>query len=148
MVEHPVRQAIRLSGHLLRKDARGAFQCLACEQRANHRQLKAWLCNGPCMALQEVGPDGLCARAERSEVLNGNKTVHPSHRLARKRGVWFCTTCGGFAKAAFNAKSNCRKLTDACEVSTTPGEKVLERIAIGLPSLCGGSWPLVDHQQS
>ena len=33
-------------------------------------------------------------------------------------------------------------------MSTTSGEKVLKRIASGLPPLCGGSWPLVDHQQS
>ena len=148
VVEHPVHQAIRLSGHQLIKDDRGAFQCLACEQRASHSQLKAWLCKGPCMAVQKVGPDGLCAPDHRSEIIIGRGKVHQSHRLAWKRGIWFCTTCGSFARAALNAKSNCRKLTVPCESATPSGSKVLKRIAAGLTPLHGVRWPSVDYQQA
>ena len=144
--DHPVHRAIEQSGHQLVKDSRGAFQCLACGQRASRGQLRQWLTSAKCSAVVNVGADGLCAQQEQHTVQIGKKVTHPSHSLCWKRGVWFCTSCGAYAKANCDEKSTCHGLSQPCmHQPTRSGTEVLRRIRKNDTPKCGMRWPLSDY---
>ena len=147
--EHPVHAAIKQSGHQLVRDQRGAFQCLACGQRASQRQLKSWLSNGKCHARRVVGQDGLCTQPEGESVVIGRCTTHPSHSLAWRRGVWFCTSCGAYAKACIDHKSTCHLLGSQCHGAPSgSGAKVLRRLEAGDTPRHGMAWPLPEFNEA
>ena len=150
--KHPVHCAIIASGHDLVKDARGAFQCLSCGQRSGARQFKEWLAGPKCVALSRRNGE-LFDRHEEVQDLEdpdsgavriGSKLTHTTHTLSWKRGIWFCTTCGGFSKAAIGEKSTCRKLSRPCKEPTRSGREVLSRIEAGLTPRAGTSWPMAE----
>ena len=145
--EHPVHQAIRLSGHQLCRDSRGAFQCLACGQRAGRRSLKEWLATGRCPALHEVAQDQLLALDQEAtgSVMIGTRMTDRTHSLVWKRGVWLCTSCGGYAKATLDAKSTCVKLVAPCRPPTSSGTGVLRRFGRGDTPKVGMQWPMPDY---
>ena len=71
------------------------------------------------------------------------KQTHSSHALAWKGGVWFCTSCGGFAKAHIDSMSGCKKLAKPCSGAVDRnGTLVLGRILDGQTPRKGMSWPL------
>ena len=145
--EHPVHAAIRQSGHKIVRDERGAFQCTRCAQRVGHRKLKEWLLGGRCKGLKEMGGSWDAGLAPGGTVVQiAGATSHPTHALAWKRGVWFCCSCGSYAKAAIDEMSGCKNLRKACPGHCSRhGERVLKRIEAGLPPKQGMAWPLDRH---
>jgi hypothetical protein len=140
---HPVHRAISESGHSLTKDGRGAYQCTRCGFRAGHRQLKTWLLGDKCVGLRVQGSEWRAPNSANAAVLIGNRQTHKTQSLAWLRGVWFCTSCGGYAKAVQDQKSTCLKLSKPCTKNANRGGfEVLDRISSGLPPRTGMQWPL------
>ena len=78
-----------------------------------------------------------------ASVCIAGKRTDASHALAWKGGVWFCTACGGFAKASIGEKSTCRDLARPCKGQANKhGMTVLGRIAGGLTPRIGMRWPM------
>ena len=78
-------------------------------------------------------------------VMIGTRTTDMSHQLVWKRGVWLCTSCGGYAKATLDAKSTCIKLASPCRPPTASGRSVLSRFAKGETPKPGMPWPMQDY---
>ena len=100
--------------------------------------------SGPCIALRMQGAEwrSLDARTGKSVGI-GSREAHASHCLAWRRGVWFCTACGAYAKAVEDQKSTCHNLAEVCRKSANKGgQDVLNRIAQGRPPRSGMEWPL------
>ena len=144
--QHPVHHAIVASGHGLKRDARSAFQCISCGQRAGKRRLKEWLLQGKCKGLRGQS-EGVFAQAvgDNATVTIGNKNTHHTHTLAWQRGFWFCVKCGCYSKAIQNEKSTMKNLSDPCSgVASKGGNEVLGRFKNGNPPKPGMKWTLED----
>ena len=86
---------------------------------------------------------------EKGSIVIGARTTHQSHSLAWKRVVWFCTTCGAYAKACRDHKSTCHHVSDQCRGQPSgSGARVLKRLAKGEPPRHGMAWPLPELDES
>jgi hypothetical protein len=147
--DHPIQAAIARSGHVLSKDRRGAYHCSKCGQKAGRRTFRGWLAAGPCAGRVLRAPDHIeapgAAEGGNLGVVIGSQRTHHSHSLGWRRGVWFCTVCGGFGQAAEGVKAASKKLMAECPLAASRGgSDVLKRIRKGLPPRSGMSWPEGD----
>ena len=71
-----------------------------------------------------------------TKITIGNRTTHPSHRLAVKHGLVYCRYCG-----CYSAGTHISKLADPCRPRTMHGEKALAALARGFPPP-NVQWPL------
>ena len=56
-----------------------------------------------------------------------SRNIHPSHRLRKKRGIFWCAKCGGYGQVRG------RKLAEPCrQYANETGKEVLRRLANGL----------------
>ena len=70
-------------------------------------------------------------------------------RWLGRGGVWFCTTCGAYAKACRDHKSTCHLLSDQCHGQPSgSGAKVLKRLAKGETPRHGMAWPLPELDEA
>ena len=71
----------------------------------------------------------------------GNQTLHHSHTILHKRGVYWCQRCGGFAELRG------RVLLNECLTRPTrEGRQVLRRLNSNLPPTTKRPWPLAEGE--
>ena len=69
----------------------GQWHCSRCGHTIAHKQLREWLLNVPCVPLLPTTLADLFHSGQ--PVLIGLQAAHGSHKLAYKRGIWWCVAC-------------------------------------------------------
>ena len=76
----------------------GQWHCSRCGHTIAHKRLREWLMNGPCVPLLHTAVPDLFHAGQTA--LIGMQATHGSHKLAYKRGIWWCVACGSWATSA------------------------------------------------
>ena len=83
------------------------WHCSRCGHIIAHKHLREWLMNVPCVPLLHTAVPDLFHAGQ--PALIGLQATHGSHKLAYKRGIWWCVACGSWASSA--ARNLCRPCT-------------------------------------
>ena len=73
----------------------GQWHCSRCGHTIAHKHLREWLMNVPCVPLLHTAVPDLFHAGQLA--LIGLQATHGSHKLAYKRGIWWCVACGSWA---------------------------------------------------
>ena len=86
-----LHQLMAATNHDLLRDPlklQGQWHCFRCGHTIAHKQLREWLLNVPCVPLLPTTLPDLFHACQ--PVLIGLQATHGSHKLAYKRGIWWC----------------------------------------------------------
>ena len=142
---------IRSSGHDFGieprtvKEAPPLLACKCCGQIVAKANLVATLRDGgACVPLRILaahhGADDLFAPQQGQLVRAARSDLHRSHCLLRQRGIWFCSTCGGYTGSS-SSKTHPLSLRSPCKPPTRAGKYHLSRLSKGLTPTPSVSWP-------
>ena len=93
-------QLMAATDHDLLRDPfklQGQWHCSRCGHTIAHKQLREWLLNVPCVPLLPTTLPDLFHACQPE--LIGLQATHGSHKLAYKRGIWWCVACGSWASS-------------------------------------------------
>ena len=114
------------------------WHCSRCGHTIAHKHLREWLMNGPCVPLLHTAVPDLFHAGQ--PALIGLQATHGSHKLACKRGIWWCVACRSWATSA------ARYLSRPCAGQPTKGaQDVLARLDKGLPPQLHVQWQSPHH---
>ena len=103
-----------------------------------HHQHHQWLLNVPCVPLLPTTLPNLFHACQ--PVLIGLQATHGSHKLAYKRGIWWCVACGSWTSSA------ARNLSRPCTGQATKAARdVLTRLEKGLTPQPHVLWQSPHH---
>ena len=119
------------SGHLLSRVGRSRrWACSNCGQGPGRGAVVDWLRDNKCPG--RVHPPAKnqtiwVPKPSTGQVKVGNRTIHPTHTVMTRDGLYWCVKCGSFGRERI------RRLAAECQEKATGfGRRSLERLAKGL----------------
>ena len=120
------------------REARSLTLPSRCGHTIAHKQLREWLLNVPCVPLLPTTLPDLFHACQ--PVLIGLQASHGSHKLAYKRGIWWCVACGSWSSSA------ARNLIRPCTGQATKAARdVVARLDKGLTPQPHVRWQSPHH---
>ena len=139
----PLQHLVRQSPHALSYSG-GRWRCKLCGCTSTKRSLRQWLagsrsCLAPELAATALREDAPKVCAGAGAVVIGGVTLHASHHLSARRGIFWCRTCGQYATAkAMGLGKQCPGGASAT------GRYILGRLSRGLAPHARVNWPLPE----